>query len=117
MFATRRNFVNLTFMSNKGTVLKQANPLNGETLLQAAHNVNLDVEGACGGQCACATCHMILDEGLYKQLKPPSDDEADMLDLAADVTKTSRLGCQVKVCNLFEGAEIRLPSIVVNQLD
>lgn len=81
-----------------------------------AHRNGIDIEGACGGQCACATCHVILPKTLYAKYPPTDDDENDMLDLAADVTSTSRLGCQVKVSEDFQGVDIKLPKSVVSQL-
>ena len=89
----------------------------GVTLLEVAQRGGLDVEGACGGQCACATCHMILTKEVFDRLPSPRDDEFDMLDLAAEVTGTSRLGCQVRVVSEMDDCEIRLPSVVLNQLD
>lgn len=67
---------------------------------------------ACGGEIACSTCHVILDEKTYKSLPAPEEEEEDMLDLALGLTDTSRLGCQVVVtkvgfwgvwCADFEG--------------
>lgn len=81
-----------------------------------AHRNDIDIEGACGGQCACATCHVIIPKALYAKYSPVNEDENDMLDLAADVTATSRLGCQVKVSEDFEGVDIQLPKSVVSQL-
>ena len=59
---------------------------------------------------------MILPKRLYEKYPPVNDDENDMLDLAADVTSTSRLGCQVRVQEDFEGVSIELPKSVVSQL-
>lgn len=53
--------------------------------------------GACGGETACSTCHIILAPDVYKKLPEATEEEEDMLDLAAGLTKTSRLGCQVRV--------------------
>ena len=53
------------------------------------------MEGACDGVCACSTCHVILESGIYDALEDPSEDEDDMLDQAFGLTTTSRLGCQV----------------------
>ena len=54
-------------------------------------------KGACEGTLSCSTCHLILEKNHYDQLKPPSDEENDMLDLAYGLTDTSRLGCQIIV--------------------
>ena len=72
------------------------------------------MECACGGIAACSTCHIILDEDVYKKLPEAEEAELDMLDLAEDLTATSRLGCQVKLCKNLDGATIRLPEHVKN---
>jgi ferredoxin, 2Fe-2S len=81
----------------------------GQTLLQVAWAHGLDVEGACEGNLACSTCHLIVDPAWYGKLPPASLDETDMLDLASGVTKTSRLGCQIKVTEALDGLVVRLP--------
>jgi ferredoxin len=54
----------------------------GVSVLDVALEHNIDIEGACGGQMACSTCHVILDESLYDALPAKTDEEQDMLDLA-----------------------------------
>mmetsp|Transcript_116652 Transcript_116652/g.277301 ORF Transcript_116652/g.277301 Transcript_116652/m.277301 type:complete len:150 (-) Transcript_116652:14-463(-) len=89
----------------------------GQTLLQVAHDHDIDIEGACGGECACSTCHVILEKEQFDKLPPPDDDEADMLDLAQDVTDTSRLGCQVILDKeRDDGLRVRIPAGIVNLL-
>lgn len=61
------------------------------------------MEGACGGSCACSTCHIIVDDDMYDKMEEPSDDENDMLDLAFGLTETSRLGCQVEMKKELDG--------------
>jgi 2Fe-2S ferredoxin len=58
---------------------------------------------------ACSTCHVIVDPTDYGRLPPPSEDEADMLDLAFDLTPTSRLGCQIVVTEALDGLTVSLP--------
>lgn len=76
--------------------------------------------GACGGALACSTCHLIVDPKFYKLLPKPSEEELDMLDLAAGLTKTyvmrvcdtdtrSRLGCQIIACKELENLVVTLP--------
>jgi len=82
----------------------------GQTLLDVSRKYGIDeIEGACGGAMACSTCHIIVEDGWYKKLPPPSDDEADMLDLAYGLTKASRLGCQIKLTSNMDGLKVRLP--------
>uniref|UniRef100_A0A915AYG6 2Fe-2S ferredoxin-type domain-containing protein n=1 Tax=Parascaris univalens TaxID=6257 RepID=A0A915AYG6_PARUN len=69
----------------------------GDTILDVVVNadVPLDGFGACEGTLACCTCHVVLEKQHYDRLAPASEEEADMLDLAPELTETSRLGCQV----------------------
>ncbi|ETZ04868.1 MULTISPECIES: 2Fe-2S iron-sulfur cluster-binding protein [Holospora] len=71
----------------------------------------IDLEGACGGACACATCHVIIqDETLFNLLPDASVQEEDMLDLAYDVRRTSRLGCQVTLTKDLDGIRVLCPT-------
>ena len=88
----------------------------GLSILEIAHRNGIDIEGACEGQMACATCHVIVEEAWYERLPEPSEDEEDMLDLAIGVTATSRLGCQVVVTEALDGLTVRLPAETRNML-
>ena len=88
---------------------------DGDNLLDIAQANDLEMEGACGGSCACSTCHVIIeDEGIYDKMEEPSDDENDMLDLAFGLTETSRLGCQIKMRKELDGLVVKLPSMTRN---
>jgi 2Fe-2S ferredoxin len=80
----------------------------GEKLLAVAQANGFDVEGACGGALACATCHVVVDTAWYQKLPPPSVDESDMLDLATGRTRTSRLSCQVTLTDNLDGILVKL---------
>lgn len=80
----------------------------GETLLEVARHGGVDIEGACGGSLACATCHVSIDNGFFDRLAPPSAEEDDMLDLATGLTATSRLGCQIVVTDGLDGLTVRV---------
>ena len=88
----------------------------GDTLLDVAHRHGIDIEGACEGCMACATCHVIVDPAFFDLLDDPSDEEEEMLDLAAGVTETSRLGCQVVMTDTLDGLVVSLPVAVNNLL-
>lgn len=81
----------------------------GTTVLEAAHNNNIDLEGACEGSLACSTCHVIVDKNFYDMLAEPSEDEEDMLDLAFGLTPTSRLGCQIVMTKDLDGLTLTVP--------
>jgi 2Fe-2S ferredoxin len=67
-----------------------------ESFLDVAMNFGIPLEHACGGSCACTTCHLIVREG-GENLSEMEDNEADRLDTAWDLTTTSRLGCQAVI--------------------
>jgi ferredoxin len=88
----------------------------GQTLLEIAKTHELEMEGACGGAMACSTCHVIVDPAWYGKLPPPSSDETDMLDLAPGLTRTSRLGCQIKMTEALNGLIVKLPQMTKSLL-
>jgi ferredoxin, 2Fe-2S len=67
-----------------------------ESILDVAINFGIHLEHACGGSCACTTCHVVVQEG-DNNLSPAADDELDRLDMAPDLSLHSRLGCQAVV--------------------
>ena len=68
--------------------------------------------GACQGDCACSTCHVIVTSKLYYDaMDSPTEREEDMLDLAFGLTFTSRLGCQIHMAANLDGIELNLPGI------
>ena len=105
----------VTFVERNGTP-REIEARAGQTLLEIAWDNGLDVEGACEGSMACATCHVIVDPAWFDRLPDPSEDEEDMLDLAYDIQKTSRLGCQIVLTEALEGLVVRLPKDVRNML-
>lgn len=87
----------------------------GDNLLDIAQANDLEMEGACGGSCACSTCHVIVtDAAMYNRMPEATDDENDMLDLAFGLTETSRLGCQVCMTKELDGLKVQLPAMSRN---
>ena len=82
---------------------------SGTTLMEAGRDNNMGLEGTCGGSLSCATCHVIFSSDDYERVGPPSEDEMDMLDLAFNVTETSRLGCQIAVTDALDGLKVTVP--------
>ncbi|WP_417431487.1 ferredoxin family 2Fe-2S iron-sulfur cluster binding protein [Kiloniella sp.] len=98
----------MTFVENDGTEKEVDAPL-GLSVLEIAQRNDIDIEGACEGSLACATCHVVIDPSWYGKLEEVSEDEEDMLDLAFNLTETSRLGCQLIITEELDGLKVKLP--------
>lgn len=81
----------------------------GSTVLEVAHHHDIDIEGACGGSLSCSTCHVVVEDSWFDQLPEATEDEEDMLDLAFDVTPTSRLCCQLILTPELNGLTLKVP--------
>ena len=81
----------------------------GDRLLEVAQAADMPLEGTCEGQMACSTCHVIVAPDWFGKLPRASEDEEDMLDLAAGVARTSRLSCQIVLDEGLDGLEVRIP--------
>jgi 2Fe-2S ferredoxin len=88
--------------------------LSGLSLLEVAHENNINLEGACEGSLACSTCHVIIEDSFFSKLEEAKEDEEDMLDLAFGLTRTSRLGCQIIVNEGLDGMKVIVPSATRN---
>jgi 2Fe-2S ferredoxin len=103
----------MVFVLKNGEEVEVDAPV-GLSVLEIAHKNNFDLEGACEGSLACSTCHVIVDENFYDILNEPTEDEEDMLDLAFALTRTSRLGCQIRMTEELDGLKVRLPEATRN---
>jgi ferredoxin, 2Fe-2S len=83
----------------------------GVTVMEAA-KIHLvpGIEAECGGACACATCHVYVDNAWREKTGAPSQMEEDMLDFAFDVRESSRPSCQIKVTPGLDGLIVRVPA-------
>lgn len=82
----------------------------GMTVMEAAKkNLVPGIEAECGGACACATCHVYVDDAWRDKVGAPSEMEEDMLDFAFDVRESSRLSCQIKVTDELDGLVLSVP--------
>lgn len=90
------------------TVVAKAEP--GDNLLRVAQAAGLPLEGTCEGQMACSTCHVVVAREWFGRLPPASDEEEDMLDLAAGVQRTSRLSCQIVLGEELDGLTVTVPA-------
>ncbi len=100
----------ITFVQPDGTSqVVDAQP--GVTVMEAAKlNTVPGIDAECGGACACATCHVYVDEAWQAKTGKPSAMEEDMLDFAFDVQEASRLSCQIKVTADLDGLVVRVPA-------
>lgn len=94
------------FVARDGSVA-EAEAHAGERLLDAAQRAGQPLEGACGGDMACATCHVIVAPEDFARLPCASADEEDLLDLVPGATRTSRLACQVVLGEGMDGLAVR----------
>src|SRR5918998_1062899 len=98
------------FISADGASSREVDAPAGERLLDVAQADGQPLEGTCEGQMACSTCHVIVDPEDFPKLPRASEEEEDMLDLAAHVTRTSRLACQIMLTDALESLTVRMPS-------
>ncbi|AZO30631.1 MULTISPECIES: 2Fe-2S iron-sulfur cluster-binding protein [Mesorhizobium] len=99
----------LTYIANDGTQF-DVEAENGSTVMEnAIRNAVPGIEAECGGACACATCHVYVDEAWTAEVGEPEAMEEDMLDFAYDVRPNSRLSCQIKVRDALDGLVVRVP--------
>ena len=89
---------------------------NGLSIMEIAHKHGIDLEGACEGSLACSTCHVVVDDQWFDKLPEAVEEEEDMLDLAFGLTHTSRLGCQIIMCDELDGIRVKLPAATRNMM-
>ncbi len=89
--------------------VEEAQGLPGDRLLDIAQAYGLPLEGTCGGQMACSTCHVIVAAADFARLPAASEEEEDMLDFAGGATATSRLACQIVLDETMDGLSIKVP--------
>ena len=81
---------------------------DGWTVMEALRDAGLPVAAECGGACACATCHVYVEDGWFEKLSPPSPDELDMLDMALALQPNSRLSCQIIANDKTDGIKVTI---------
>ena len=101
--------ITVRFFRADGTLDKEVEAQAGQRLLDVAWAAREPLEGACEGVMACSTCHVIVDPQDFAALPPASEEEEDLLDLAAHATRTSRLACQIVLTSDMETLTVRIP--------
>jgi ferredoxin, 2Fe-2S len=84
-------------------------PAGWSVMEGAVKNLIPGIDADCGGACACATCHVYVQEGWLDKLEPKSDMEETMLDFAQELEPNSRLSCQIKVTHELDGLVVKTP--------
>jgi ferredoxin len=102
------------FVSADGRHVQEVTGKPGERLLDLAQAHGQPLEGTCEGQMACSTCHVLIDAEDFPKLKPASEEEEDMLDLASHVTRHSRLSCQIWLSEALDSLTVHIPGGVRN---
>ena len=102
------------FVSADGSKVREVEADAGERLLWLAQAADQPLEGTCEGQMACSTCHVVVDAADFPKLDPATEEEEDLLDLAAGVTRHSRLACQIWLKQEWETLTVHMPGSVRN---
>ncbi|MBB4094749.1 (2Fe-2S)-binding protein [Ochrobactrum pecoris] len=100
----------IVFVSSDGATRTEVEADNGSSVMEAAiRNGIPGIDAECGGACACATCHVYVDEDWIDTVGSPDAMEEDMLDFAYEVRPTSRLSCQIRVSDDIDGLIVQVP--------
>ena len=100
----------ITYIEHNGKSHTIEIPKELSVMEGALQNYIPGIDADCGGACACATCHVYVDEKWFGKLKKKDDAEQDMLDMAFEPNKFSRLGCQITVSDDLDGMVVKMPS-------
>lgn len=100
---------NITFIDYQGTERKITADV-GDTVMEVATGNDVPgIDADCGGACACATCHIYVDDAWVASVGQAQDLESEMLEVADEVTSNSRLACQIVVTEEMDGLVVRTP--------
>jgi len=100
---------NIVYVENDGQEHMIDVPAGWSVMDGAVKNTVRGIDADCGGACACATCHVFVDQAWIGKLPAASEMETEMLALAEDVVPTSRLSCQIVVSHELDGLVVRMP--------
>ena len=101
--------VQITYIEHDGTE-HVVDSQTGVSLMQAAiDNLVPGIDADCGGECSCATCHVMVNENWLEKVGPPGEMEESMLDLNPERQENSRLSCQVEVSEELDGLRVTMP--------
>ncbi|MFZ2870300.1 2Fe-2S iron-sulfur cluster-binding protein [Zavarzinia sp.] len=99
----------ITYIEHNGTP-HEVEVKAGLSVMEGAVKNNIPgIDGDCGGACACATCHVYVDDAWRDKVGTPEDLEKSMLEFAENVEESSRLSCQIVVSDALDGLVVRMP--------
>ena len=104
----------MRFFRSDGTLDREIEAKEGERLLDTAWRAEQPLEGACEGVMACSTCHVLVAKEDFPKLPPASEEEEDLLDLAAYAGRTSRLACQILLGGELKTLDVTIPPGAAN---
>jgi 2Fe-2S ferredoxin len=99
----------ITYVSHSGQEHIVDAPVGTTVMNAAVDNGVPGIDADCGGECSCATCHVMVDEAWFGKTGGPNTNEEAMLDLNPERTPTSRLSCQIPVTDLLDGLRVNVP--------
>ncbi len=94
--------VKINFLDNNNN-LKESEANENSSLLEVSKKNNINLEGSCGGEMLCSTCHIYILSNHIDKLKKQNDEEKEILALTKNLKKNSRLACQIKITNKLKG--------------
>jgi ferredoxin len=100
----------IRFISADGRSVREVEAAPGQRLLDVAQEQGQPLEGTCEGQMACSTCHVVIAAEDWAKLPRAGEEEDDLLDLAAHVTRYSRLACQIMLTDALDSLTVRIPA-------
>ena len=99
----------ITYIEYSGKEHHVEMPLGYTIMEGAVKNSIPGIDADCGGSCACATCHVYVDENYLSKIPAAQEAEKDMLDFVNDPNNNSRLSCQIIITNDLDGIIVRMP--------
>lgn len=100
------------FVTDPDGVEHALDAVEGWRVMEIIREHGLPIKAECGGACACATCHVYVDEDWMPRLAAMRQDEEEMLDEAFDVQDNSRLSCQIIMSEALDGLRVRIAPAV-----
>lgn len=99
----------ITYIEHDGTEHKVDGDVGSTVMNVALDNLVPGIDADCGGECSCATCHVMIDQAWMPKVGEPSEAEESMLDLNPERVSNSRLSCQIPVTEELDGLIVNLP--------